>query len=144
MAKTKLSDLGSGICVDDQNEKGIPALGDGTAIPGDLCGINSTNGRVMGVHADDQESFVGILKEDKILGTEVAPVAGAPCMLVPPKSKHNYRIRTVELPDDYNVGQGMHPSMAVGKMTIWPHFPSTAGLSLPWKAGDTVAEVMWA
>jgi len=144
MAKTKLSDLGSSVCVDDQNEKTVPALGNGTAVPGDLCGIDPTTGRVVGTDTESAQNFVGILKESKITGTETAIVAGIPCMLVVPKSGHNYRVRTIDLNEDWNVGFAMQTSGTAGKMETWTHFPQIAKLSLPYIDNDTVAEVTWA
>jgi len=144
MAKTKLSDLGSSVCVDDQNEKLVPALGNGTTIPGDLCNIDPTNGRVVGTDSGDEQHFSGILMESKITGTEAAPATDIPCMLVVPKSGHNYRIRTIDLNEDWKVGQGMQPSGTAGKMETWTHFGNIARLALPYKDNDTVAEITWA
>ena len=148
MAKTKLSDLGSSVCVDDQNEKTVPALGDGNGIPGDLCGIDS-NGKITGTYTGTKDEFVGILKESKITGTETAPGDGIPCTLVVPKSGHNYRIRTLA---DIDGSQG---SLGVGGAL---DFSGTAfkadkaadiihaimRLSLAYVDNDEVAEVTWA
>ena len=48
MAKTELKDLGSSVCVNDENEHTVPALGDGTAVPGDLCYIDPSDGKAKG------------------------------------------------------------------------------------------------
>ena len=145
MAKTKISDLGSSILVDDQNEKLIPALGDGTAVPGDLCYIIPGTGRVGPANVGATEFFSGIMMESKITGTETAIVAGIPCMLVVPKAGHNYRIRTIAAGDTDEVGGGFTFSgtnykaettdvtLALRKGTI----------ALEMLVGDSVAEVTW-
>lgn len=147
MAKTKLSDLGSQVCVDDQNEKTIPALGNGTAIPGDLCAIDPANGRVKGAQIGATESFAGILKESKITGTEEAPAADVPCTLVVPKSGHNYRIRcnAVAAAAD-EVGDGVTFSTTAYKaettdITLILGF--LGRLALEAAIGDTIIEVTW-
>lgn len=144
MAKNNLSDLGSQVCVNDENEHIVPALGNGAAIPGDLCGINPDTGQIILTQGETYEGFVGILKESKITGTETAIVAGVPCSLVVPKSGHRYRVRTIDLNKDWNVGFEMIPSGTAGKMEGGGHFPTIAKLSLKYIDDDTVAEVTWA
>ena len=144
-AKTKLSDLGSQVCVDDENEHLIPALGNGTAVPGDLCGITSADGKVKGTDEGAVNEFLGILKESKITGTETAIVAGVKCSLIVPKSGHRYRIRILDTVDTQDVGFALDfsgtpykadaaASINVAKMV----------LSLPcYQDDDTIVEVIW-
>ena len=145
MAKTKISDLGSSVCVDDQNEKMVPALGDGAGIPGELCYIIAASGKIGGCDVGDKEFFVGILMESKITGTETAIVDGTPCKLVVPKSGHNYRIRCDDLGATVIVGNavtfGANPGYAVKAATILTGF--LGRLALEGLTGDTVCEVTW-
>jgi len=147
MAKTKISDLGSSVLVDDQNEKFVPALGDGTfGIPGDLCAINPANGRIVGSDAGGLEQFVGILMESKITGTETVIVQDVPCKLVVPKSGHGYRIRCDDLGATVKVGHsitlGANPGKALKAATVLEGF--FGRLALEGLTGDTVCEVTWA
>lgn len=148
MAKTKISDLGSSVCVDDQNEKLIPALGNGTAIPGDLCFIDPTNGRLKGsdIDAGAGEFFSGILMESKLTGTETAPGADVPCKLVVPKSGHNYRIRINIATNTDEVGGPVTFSTTVYKaettdVTLILGFIGNIALEV--LTDDTVAEITW-
>lgn len=144
-AITKISDLGSQICVDDENEHLVPALGNGTAVPGDMCGIDAANGRVTGVNDGTDENFVGILKESKITGTETAIVADVKCSLVVPKSGHRYRIRCLDTVDTQEAGYPMGFSTTAYKMDALADAEiSVARLSIAKKEDDdTVAEVIW-
>ena len=148
MSKTKISDLGSTICVNDQNEEYIPALGNGSAVPGDLCYRDPTNGRLVGTDLGAADLFEGILMESKITGTETAIVTDVPCKLVVPKSGHKYRIRT--LPDasgattDLQIGQGMDFSATAYKADVAADIVhAIMRLSLTYIDNDEVAEVTW-
>ena len=146
MAKTKITDLGSSVCVDDQNEKFVPALGDGTfGLPGNLCYIVAANGRIAGADVGTAEFFVGILMESKITGSETVIVQDVPCKLVVPKSGHNYRIRCDDLGATVIVGNAMTFSTTVYKgekaATILTGF--LGRLALEGLTGDTVCEVTW-
>jgi len=148
MTKTKISDLGSSVCVDDQNEKMIPALGNGAAIPGELCAVDPANGRVIGtkVAGNGNEVFSGILMESKITGTETAIVTDIPCKLVVPKSSHGYRIRidnpAATLKTGHPVKFGANEGYAVKTTNILD--PGVIGrISLEAVTGDTVVEINW-
>jgi len=145
MAITKISELGSKICVDDENEHLVPALGNGTAVPGDICGIDAANGRVTGVDDGADENFVGILKESPITGTETAIVADVPCSLIVPKSGHRYRVRCLDTVDTQEAGYPLGFSATPYKMdTIGDAEIAVARLSIAKKVDDdTVAEVIW-
>jgi len=148
MTKNKISDLGSSVCVDDQNEKFIPALGNGAGIPGDLCYILDTGKIALsGIDAGASEHFSGILMESKITGTEAAIADAIPCKLVVPKSGHGYRIRcNIVAAADDPVGTGVTFSATDGKAetTDTTLLLSFLGqLSLEAVIGDTVCEVNW-
>ena len=146
MAKTELGDLGGKVCVDDQDEKLIPALGDGTAIPGDLCYIDPADGKAKGSDVGQAEFFSGIMKESKITGPETAIVAGIPCTLVVPKSGHNYRIRCIAAGDTDEVGAGVTFSGTAGKAEttdVTLALAKCGRLALEVLVGDTVCEVTW-
>lgn len=149
MAKTKISDLGSSICVDDQNEKFIPALGNAAAIPGDLCFVDPSNGRVKGakIDAGAGEHFQGILMESKITGTETAIATDIPCKLVVPKSGHGYRIRiniVTAATDPVGTGVTFSATEYKGETTDTTLLLSKIGrLSLEALVDDTVCELNW-
>ena len=146
MAKTKISDLGSSVCVDLQNEKFVPALGNGTAVPGDLCYIDPATGRVAAADIAANEFFGGILMESKITGTETAIVADVPCKLVVPKSGHNYRIRAnVIAATDDELGLGVTFSTTAykaqsGTTLILSKIGRLAASAV---VDDTVCEITW-
>ncbi len=145
MAKTHIYDLGSKVCVNDENEHKVPALGDGSRIPGDLCAIDPSNGRVVGSDVGALEQFVGILKESPVTGTETAIVAGIPCSLIVPKSGHRYRINCDDVGATLKVGHGMkfgaNPGKAVKEATLLLSF--IGRLHLEALNGDTVVELVW-
>lgn len=146
MAKTKISDLGSSVCVDDQNEKYVPALGNGSAIPGEFCAIDPATGKVVGSDVGALEQFVGILMESKITGTETAIVDAIPCKLVVPKSGHGYRGRIDDvgatLKHGHSIKFGANAGYAVKTTNLLD--PGVLGqLSLEALNGDTVVEFTW-
>ena len=146
MAKTELGDLGSKVCVDDQDEKTIPALGDGTSVPGDLCYIDPADGKAKGADVAAKEFFSGIMKESKITGPETAIVAGIPCTLVVPKSGRNYRIRCIAAGDTDEVGSGVTFSATAGKAEttdVTLALSKIGRLALEVLVGDTVCEITW-
>jgi len=147
MAKTKLSDLGSSVCVDMNNEKFIPALGNNACIPGDLVYIVPGNGRVAGSDKTTAKFFSGILMESKITGTEAAIATDVPCKLVVPKSGHDYRIRcTIVAAADDEMGGGVHFDDDAGKgetTAVTLANAKLGRLSLKALIGDTVAQITW-
>jgi len=147
MAKTKITDFGSRICVGpEKNEHMVPALGDGTfGIPGDLCAIVNTTGRIVGADVGGLEQFIGILKESPLTGTETVIVIDIPCTLIVPKSGHRYRIRCDDVGATLKVGHSMtfgaNPGKAVKTATILAGF--LGRINLEAITGDTVVEVTW-
>lgn len=144
MAKTELKDLGSSVLVDDQNEEFIPALGNGSAVPGDACYRDPSTGRVVGTDEGAADLFEGFLMESKITGTETAIVTDIPCKLVVPKSGHKYRVRTLDMAGDKQIGQGMDFSATAYKMDASASINvALATLSMTSIDDDTVAEINW-
>lgn len=146
MAKTDLADLGGKVCVDDQNEKLIPALGDGAMLPGNLCYIIPGTGKVGGADVGAKEFFSGILMESKITGPDAAPGDGIPCKLVVPKSGHGYRIRIVAAGDTDEIGTGVTFSGEPGEgetTDVTLALSKIGRLSLEVLVGDTVCEINW-
>lgn len=147
MAKTKLSDLGSSVCVDKYGEKFVPALGNNAAIPGDLVWIDPSTGRVDRTDKTDHKFFTGILMESVITGTETAIATDTPCKVVVPKSGHGYRIRvTIVAAAADEIGGGATFEDDEGKAettNITLALSKLARLSAEAAVGDTVAEVIW-
>jgi len=149
MTKSKLEHLGSSVCVDDQDEKMIAALGDGNGIPGDLCSVIRTTGKIQGSTTGALEFFSGILMESKLTGSEAAIGNGVPCKLVVPKSGHNYRIRCVNVAETAKVGSGLTFSATAFKAertvgagtALIKAFIGQIALEV--LTGDTVCEMTW-
>ena len=145
-AITTIKELGSKVCVDDLDEHLRPALGNAAAIPGDMCGIDAATGRVTGVQDGTDENFVGILKEDKVTGTEDAIGTDVPCSLIVPKSGHRYRVRCLNTIDTQEEGYPLGFSATAYKVDALTDAElAVMRLSSPMKEdNDTVAEVVWA
>lgn len=143
MAKTKLSDLGSSVCVNKLNEHFVPALGNNAGIPGDLCAIDPANGRIVLTATAIIEQFVGILMEDKITGTEAAIATDIPCKLVEMKSGHRYRIRCDDVGATLKVGHGVKIGTTAGKALkeATALLASLGRINLEALTGDTVIEI---
>jgi len=147
-ARTTITQLGSQICVNDRKEHLVPALGNNTSKPGDVCGIDETNGRVMGT--DDglagSDEFIGILKEHVLYGVDAVIPTDVPCSLIVPKSGNRYRIRILDTVDIEPSGTPLWFSATAGKLDETDASAETccARLSMPTLTNDdTVAEVTW-
>lgn len=148
MAKTKISDLGSKIAVGpDQDEHLIPAIGNGTAVPGDLCFRDPATGKLLGsdIDAGAGEFFEGILKEHPVTGTETAIPDGTLCSLIAPKGGHRYRIRCNDMGADREVGDGVTYSTTVYKADVGTTLllSKIGKLTMPMPDNDTVCEMAW-
>ena len=145
MAKTQISHLGSKICVGpDQDEHLLPALGNGTAVPGDACYRDPTTGKLVGSDIGGAEWFEGILKESPITGPETAIVDGIPCSLIVPKSGHRYRVRILDAAANKETGSSVIISGTAYKFATTANIADgCASLSMPYVDDDTVAEVVW-
>ena len=148
MAKTKITDFGSRVCVgSERNEHTVPALGDGTfGKPGNLCAIDPATGRIVGADVGALEQFIGILKESPITGSETVVVQDVPCALIEPKSGHRYRIRIDDvgatLKSGHSVKFGANAGFAIKTTNLLD--PGVIGrINLEALTGDTVVEVTW-
>ena len=144
-AITKITDMGSRVSVGDyQKEHLRPALGNGTAIPGDCCGLDPANGRVLAVDDGAIENFVGIMKENILTGTETAIVADVPCSLIVPKKGHRYRVRKLVNAAAQEEGFPLGFSATPYKMdTVGDAEICVARLSISTVINDTICEVVW-
>ena len=92
MANTKISDLGGrDIAISGLPEIRIPAMGDGTAKPGDLVGITDATGRVVQSDIGASELYRGILDNDYKTAEDTAIPAGYACSVIIPQVGHYYR-----------------------------------------------------
>lgn len=97
MANNKISDLGGrDIAVSGLPEIRIPAMGNGTAKPGDLVGITDATGRVVGTDIGASEMYRGILDNDYKTAEDTAIPAGYPCSIIIPTPGHLYRIKCTD------------------------------------------------
>ena len=92
MANTTLSDVAPVVALSVGGETRIPALGDGTAKPGDAVGIVLATGLVVQTDVGASELFVGFLDINVDTDMDTAIVSGVPCELIVPKSGHTYNI----------------------------------------------------
>lgn len=144
MSNTTLASLGSSVCVNNEDEHFVPALGNAAAIPGDACCILTT-GKVGPTKDGATEEFVGFLMESPVTGTEAAIADGTPCSLVVPKGGHRYRIRILDTVDIEPAGTGLGFSATDYKMDELDDAElAVARLSLPMITDDdTVCEIYW-
>ena len=149
MAKTKISDLGYNICLDNEAEKKIPALGDGSSKPGLACSIAAATGKIELAKAGALERFIGLLLKRYDKSIDTAPADLESVDLVQPKSGRNYRVWFDEqdLAADLPRGTPVEHSTANGG-----RFMESASLddkqvgylALPVASGQKVAEITWA
>lgn len=93
MANTKISDLGGReIAISGLPEIRIPAMGDGTAKPGEVVGITDATGRVVQTDIGASELYRGILDNDYKTAEDTAIPAGYPCSIIIPQTGHLYRM----------------------------------------------------
>lgn len=151
MANTKISHLGDRrIAVSGLPEIRIPALGNGTAKPGDVVGIVRSTGKVAGSDIGAFEYFEGILDDNPDLAEDTAITDGAPCSVIVPQMGHKYRVHCVDLGGAVLEGTGMGFSASAGalqKVTALGVAASTVygcakTVSLG-ANGDTVVEIRW-
>ena len=146
MSKTNLKDLGSKVAVGpDQDEHLIPALGNGTAVPGDLCYRDPATGKLLGSDVGAAEFFEGILKESPITGTETAIVTDVKCSLIVPQSNHRYRVRCNDMGANKETGDGVLFSSTAYKADIGSTLilAFLGRLTMPYVDNDTVCEMVW-
>jgi len=144
MAKTTLREYGTSVIAGSHgDEEIIPALGDGSCVPGDCVGLLST-GKVVGTDIGASEDFIGILMESDITGLETAIVDAVPCDIVIPQSGHRYNVRILDLGDAGEVGHPLDYSATAGKMDAAADgIHAVANAARPIADDDTVAQVIW-
>ena len=94
MANSKISELGSHVQSSAGDEELEPALGDGAAKAGMLCGIVST-GKVVAIDANSATlglHFVGILARLFEIALDTAITDALLCQLMVPSSKRKYKV----------------------------------------------------
>lgn len=153
MVSSKPSDIGNGsrkIAISGMPEVYRPALGDGTAKPGDLVGIIAATGKVVKTvlgGGTTAETFIGIVDDKPTIAEDTAIGDGKPLNIIVPTSTHKYKVR-FEDPGGATAIEGL----AVG-------FSDTAGamemvatmgtgsvygnLDLAVPNGDSIAQVEW-
>ena len=142
MAKTTLIEYGTSVLAGPyDDEEIVPALGDGTAIPGDWVAI-AANRRVVGADLGASELVSGILMESRITGREAAIVADVRCEVVIPKSGHRYNTRILDLNADMEIGGGLDISATAGKLDAAVDINNALVTAAePMADDDTVAQV---
>lgn len=147
MVKTKISDLGDRrIAISGLPETRKPALGNGTAKPGDIVGVDSSTGKVVASDIGASELFTGIVDDDPTIAENTAIADGKPLSLLLPQKNHVYRTK-IEDPAGAKVeGQPYGFSDIAGALEGLAAL-NTAGcvgyLDSAVANGDTVAEIRW-
>lgn len=151
MANTKISHLGDRrIAISGLPEIRLPALGNGTAKPGDVVGIVRSTGYATGTDIGAFEYFDGILDDEPTIAEDTAITAGSPCSVIVPQDGHLYRVHCVDLGGAVLEGTPMGFSATAGKMqkctavgvagSVVHGCAKTASLGAN---GDTVVVVRW-
>ena len=94
MVNTKISELGSHVQASAGDEELEPALGDGAAKAGMMCGILST-GKVVAIDANSATlglTFVGILARLFGIALDTVITDALLCQLMVPSSKRKYKV----------------------------------------------------
>lgn len=81
------------ICLDAGPEKKIPALGDGSLLPGSCVGVNESTGKVIATDAGATEEFRGLLEKRYDKTIDEAPADGESCDLIVPQQGKDYVVR---------------------------------------------------
>lgn len=81
------------VCLDATEERKIPALGDGSLLPGSLVTIIANTGKVDGADAGAVDELVGILEKRYDKSIDTAPADGESCDVIIPKQGHRYIVR---------------------------------------------------
>jgi len=97
MVNTKISDLGSReIAVSGLSEVRRGALADGTAKPGDLVGIDDSDGKAKQTGTAGVDYYHGILDDLPTIAEDTAPTAGTPVKIIVPQKTHKYRSKCLD------------------------------------------------
>ncbi len=142
MAKTTLIEYGTSVLAGPyEDEEIVPALGDGTAIPGDAVSIHSDR-KVKGADLGAVELWSGFLLESRITGREAAIVSGVRCEVVIPKSGRRYNVRILDLNAAGEIGFSLDISATPGKLDAAADVNNAmCGAAKPIADDDTVAQV---
>ena len=147
MANTKISDLGDRrIAISGLPEVRKPALGNGTAKPGDIVAIDSTTGKVVATDIGVSELFEGIVDDDPTIAEDTAIADGKPLSLLLPSKNHVYRTKIEDPAGAKVAGQPYGFSDTAGALEGLAA-ANTAGcqgyLHTAVANGDTVGEIRW-
>lgn len=146
MANTKISDLGDRrIAISGLPEIRKPALGDGTAKPGDIVGINSS-GKVVQTQVGTSELFDGILDDEPILAEDTAIPDGYACSVIVPQSGHLYRCKMEDAGGSVAAGMPHAVGSTAGALEDTANLNTATPLAKLEKAivdNDTVGEFRW-
>jgi len=147
MVNTKISHLGGrAIAISPGGEIRIPALGDGTAKPGDLVGITDATGRVVRADLGASELFRGFLDDLPTLAEDTAITAGLACSVIIPTSGHVYRLKVEDPGGAVTSGVPHTFSNEAGALEDQAALNTAAFQAVNVKAlanGDTVGEFQW-
>ena len=141
MVNTKISDLGTEkIAQFVDGEILEPALGNGTAKPGDPVERNPSTFKVEALASE----FMGILVESIYRSVDEATPDGEACDLIQPTPGHIYPVKILDPAGTYNVG---HPvKFGAGAFQIATNLADSAVARLVKQgivSGDTVAWIRW-
>ena len=156
MANTKISHINGSrkVAVSGMKEIYKPALGDGTAKPGDLVGIISTAGANKGKVVRTQlgggtelETFIGIVDDLPTIAEDTAIPDGIPLNIIVPQSGHKYKVKAEDTGDALSIeGFPMGFSSTAGAMEDIATMGTAgvkANLDIAMVDNDTVAQVVW-
>jgi hypothetical protein len=146
MANTKISDLHGSrkIARSGLGEIRKPALGDGTAKPGDAVGILDATGKVVRADLGAQELFVGFLDDDPSIAEDTAIPDGNPCSVIVPQSGHVYATKMEDPGGALASGQPLGLSNDAGAFEDVANMTTAqAGLEEAMGNGDTVGLLRW-
>lgn len=104
MANTTLSSVAPKVALSVGGEKRKPALGDGTAKPGDAVGIILATGKVVQTDIGASELFVGFLDINVDTDMDTAIGDGIPCEIIEPTSRHIYNVQIEDPAGDEGAG----------------------------------------
>ena len=116
MANTTLSSVAPKVALSAGGESRVAAIGDGTAKPGDCVGITLATGAVVQTDIGVSELFVGFLDINVETDMDTAIVAGVPCSIIVPTSRHVYNIQIEDPAGDEGEGYPYTFSDTAGSM----------------------------
>ena len=150
MANTKLTDVSPDgkVALSAGEETRVPALGDGTAKPGDAVGIVGATGKVVQCDVGVSILFIGFLEalRSDSIDIDDAIVDGVPCEIVVPRSAHEYACKIEDPAGNEYEGQPYLPSDNAGSHEAAATL-TTAGVNSVLAAtvltGDVYGKIRW-